>query len=33
MSVFRLMGEGSAVMTIVVHVDDMFGVGKKARYA
>ena len=28
--VFRLM-EGSVVMTIVVHVDDIFAVGERAR--
>ena len=29
--VFRLMEEGSVVMTIVVHLDDMFAVGEKER--
>ena len=29
--VFRLMEEGSAVMTIVVHVDDKFAVGENER--
>ena len=29
--VFRLMDEGKVVMTIVVHVDDIFAVGEKAR--
>ena len=29
--VFRLMDEGRVVMTIVVHMDDMFEVGERAR--
>ena len=29
--VFRLMEEGSVLMTIVVHVDDIFAVGEKER--
>ena len=29
--VFRLMEEGSVVMTVVVHVDDIFAVGERAR--
>ena len=29
--VFRLMGKGSVVMTIVVHEDDVFVVGERAR--
>ena len=28
---FRLMEDGSVVMTIVVHVDDIFAVGERAR--
>ena len=30
--VFRLMEEGLVVLTLVVHVDDVFSVGKKERY-
>ena len=29
--VVRLMEEGSVLMTIVVHVDDIFAVGEKER--
>ena len=29
--VFRLMEEGGVVMTTVVHVDDIFAVGERAR--
>lgn len=29
--VFRLMEQGSIVLTIVVHVDDIFAVGEKER--
>ena len=29
--VFRRMDEGRVVMTIVVHVDDIFAAGEKAR--
>ena len=31
--VFRLMEEGGVVMTTVVHVDDIFAVGERARCA
>ena len=30
-AVFCLMDEGRVVMTIVVHVDDIFAVGERAR--
>ena len=30
--VFRLMEDGLVVLTVVVHVDDVFSVGKKERY-